>query len=39
MKKPRESSSNSSEITAEKWKSPLTEIYDKFYRKEKSLLL
>ena len=38
MKKPRESSANSGEITAKKWKSPLTEIYyDKLYRKEKSL--
>ncbi len=37
MKKPRESSSNSGEITAKKWKIPLTEIYDKLYRKEKPL--
>ncbi len=37
MKKPRESSANSDEKAAKKWKSPLTEIYDKLYRKEKPL--
>ncbi len=37
MKKPRESSSNSDEKGAKKWKSPLTEVNDKLYRKEKSL--
>ncbi len=37
MKKPRESSPNSGEITAKKWKSPLTEVNDKLYRKETSL--
>jgi hypothetical protein len=35
----RGSSANSDEIAAKKWKNPLTEIYDKLCRKEKSLLL